>query len=509
MHNLIKNERLKLYKRVSTWILTGLVIGLAALVLLTMSVPMRYMRSLESDEQPDWRDACIKQIASLDQCIKNEPDSKAYYENEKKEYQYLLTNNIDPEHWKYWLVVRYFDDLETIDSTDESNNLDIPTAKADLEIVQKLLEAPDWKTYVRMEIDNIKNGTTHFNTPEEKQVQIDIWNMHLDLDIQPMPLPANYESVYDDGYYLGDMHLTIPWQQRELYQLQKNQLSLLRNEVQTAYGTGEQLTTSDKARLQEKINLSTERLKADAPPIKSASLYGLMESSLSMMDLITIILIVLASGIIANEFSNGTIKLLLITPHKRRSVFWAKAYILLEITLITTGALFVTSFLIGGAVWGFGDIGAMYIAPLFGSIVRLPYFVMMLYKYLLMLLPVLAFGTLALMLSAVIRKSAAAISITLALMLGGSMVSSVMNALSDIITIPGAKFLLSSNTNLNVYFQSPSSSFGNIFTGMNEYGTINLVDHSMTLIFSIVVLLVYIFCFMWTARDSFCRRDVK
>ena len=42
------------------------------------------------------------------------------------------------------------------------------------------------------------------------------------------------------------------------------------------------------------------------------------------------------------------------------------------------------------------------------------------------------------------------------------------------------------------------------------FGTTTLLpDGTMTLGFSVVVLLVYTACFLWIARDSFCRRDIK
>ena len=61
--------------------------------------------------------------------------------------------------------------------------------------------------------------------------------------------------------------------------------------------------------------------------------------------------------------------------------------------------------------------------------------------------------------------------------------------------IPGIKFLLFSNVDLANYLTSRDM--------------ITVVDTTMTLEFSIAVLLVYMLCFMWIARDSFCRRDVK
>ena len=40
-------------------------------------------------------------------------------------------------------------------------------------------------------------------------------------------------------------------------------------------------------------------------------------------------------------------------------------------------------------------------------------------------------------------------------------------------------------------------------------GLSSTVDGTMTLGFSVVILLIYTVCFLWIARDSFCRRDIK
>ena len=208
-----------------------------------------------------------------------------------------------------------------------------------------------------------------------------------------------------------------------------------------------------------------------------------------------------ASGFSLKKMS---LKLLLITPHKRREIFWAKGMILLEITLIATGALFVASFLLCGILSGFSGIGDMQVLALFGQVVRLPYLLFVLLKYLLNLLPVLVYGALALMLSAVTRKGAVAIAVSIILYVGSSMVTTILLVLSGAgIIIPGMKFLFFCNTDLTGYLP-----------GMNSMMNMGMpaglkIDPSMTLGFSVVVLLVYLVCFLWIARDSFCRRDIK
>ena len=177
-----------------------------------------------------------------------------------------------------------------------------------------------------------------------------------------------------------------------------------------------------------------------------------------------------------------------------------------EITLIATGALFVLQFLVSGLFGGFNGIGDMYLTPLFGSIVRVPYLLVMLYKYLLFLLPVFAFGALALMLSAVTRKAAAAVAVPILLMYGGEIVNSILCSVSSSFVVPGVKFLLVTNTNLDAYFLQSSSVMQDLLVGGSGNA---LPDPTMSLLFSIAILVVHIACFLWIARDSFCRRDVK
>lgn len=504
MRSLIQNERLKLYKRASTWVLTGIVVGLAALSLILQGAVMRLDFSsmvgpeTESGTTQNWEQTYKDQLLSSYKTLKEDPKDGEARANAEC-YKYLLDNQIDPSHWKYGLVMEYRDDLFTLYDY-EANPEDYDMGVADeadlkqrIEANRRLLAANDWKEYVRLQIKEVQDGA---GTPAEKQVQTDIWNMYLELNIPPV---TNDEAFAFDGFPT-DQQVTITWQQQELRDLRDNKLALLRNE--SSYGTV--LTASDKARLEDQIALSTERLKTDTPPTEETSLYGMMESSLSSLNMLSILLIVLAGGIIANEYTNGTIKLLLITPHKRQSVFWAKVLILLEITLIATGAMFVLNFLISGIFGGFSGIGDMYMTPLFGHIVRLPYILVIVYKYLLFLLPVFAYGALALMLSAVTRKAAAAMAVAILLMYGGSFITSILSMLSEAFVVPGIRFLLFTNTDLSVYFQAPA---GSLMELAGQFTT--LPDPAMNLIFSVVVLIVYTVCFMWIARDSFCRRDVK
>lgn len=55
--------------------------------------------------------------------------------------------------------------------------------------------------------------------------------------------------------------------------------------------------------------------------------------------------------------------------------------------LTMAGAMFVMSFFVSGLFTGFSDLAAMQVTPLFGTVVRIPYLLFILLKYLLFLLP--------------------------------------------------------------------------------------------------------------------------
>ncbi len=99
---------------------------------------------------------------------------------------------------------------------------------------------------------------------------------------------------------------------------------------------------------------------------------SLMDQSVSFVYLLTMVMIVTAGGMIATEFSSGTVKLLLITPHRRKKIFWAKALILLELTLIEIVALFLISFLFSGLLTGFEGLGAGQVLYIFGAARHMP-----------------------------------------------------------------------------------------------------------------------------------------
>lgn len=246
-----------------------------------------------------------------------------------------------------------------------------------------MLEQKDWKGYLHMQIERLKkgeaiDGSQSAETQKERDVQIEILQMQIDLGIEPVSSQNNFY------YYGGVEEPSDGWKRSALSALQTNKLALLRGEASSEMG-GEAmpLTESGAAKLEQENAVLTERLRTNTPPIEEDSFLGMLDSTTGSLNLTTLLIMVLAGGLIAGEFGTGTVKLLLITPHRRQKIYWAKAVLLLEMTGIILGAMFVLSFLSSAIFCGFGGIGDMQVLNLFGRVVRVPALLVIVVKYLL------------------------------------------------------------------------------------------------------------------------------
>lgn len=497
MGKLIQNERTKLYRKISTWVLMGVIILLMAAILILSKIAggsSAWYDSWESDYE--------ETLGRLQMWVQKDPDD-LYQKYQLKEVQYLYDNQIAPTDWRSEVVYRICDaqrQIEEAQLSQEEGGTQQPGQMAvDTEALQKqvdeltrVLESNSWQEYIRMQMEELQASDSLNDA--ERQVEMEILQMYLDYDIAPMPSGGYF------SYYVSSVP-DLSWKDDQLDIIRANKLALVRGQVDN-----NPIDSTTRASLQQQIDVATERLKTGIAPVSATSFAGLMDASTGSISLISLLIIVLAGGLIATEFSTGTIKLLLITPHKRYKIFWAKVILMLEVILMTAGAMFVVAFLVSGMLTGFEGIAAMQVLSLFGRVIRMPYLLFVLFKYVLYLLPVVFYMSLALMLSAVTRKSAIAIAVSLLLMYGSQMVVLLLAAISSGfgIVLPGASFVVFANTDLSVYLPSASSGLASMM-GMGSM----LVDPHMTLGFSVIVLLVYTACFLWIARDSFCRRDIR
>lgn len=232
------------------------------------------------------------------------------------------------------------------------------------------------------------------------------------------------------------------------------------------------------------IKTNDYRIEHNLPPVGDNTVWGFASSSASLVSLISLFTIIIGAGMVANEFSEGTIKLLLIRPSSRWKILLSKYISTLLSTLLMLVILFIISFLTGGILFGFSGLSQPYLSYSGGKITEVSMIshVFVLYGY--KCVDLIMMATAAFMISTVFRNSSLAIGLSIFLMFTGSTLVQFLSRYNWV------KYILFANTDLTVYSDGTPLVKG------------------MTLGFSIAVLVVYYVIFNLISWVGFTKRDV-
>jgi ABC-2 type transport system permease protein len=240
-----------------------------------------------------------------------------------------------------------------------------------------------------------------------------------------------------------------------------------------------------KDNLTKQVQTNEYSLKHDIQPIQGNSLWGFVGGIASnMIGLIALFAIVMGGGIVANEFSGGTIKLLLIRPSKRWKILLSKYIAVIGYTLLMLLVLLVVSFLLGGTLFSFKGAGTPYLENSSGKITEVSMIAHIVQLYGLQCISLVMMVTLAFMISTVFRNSAMAIGIGVFLLTIGNVITMLL------LRYNWSKYILFANTDLNQYINGEPLVKG------------------MTMTFSITVLIVYFVIFNVISYLGFTKRDI-
>jgi ABC-2 type transport system permease protein len=208
-----------------------------------------------------------------------------------------------------------------------------------------------------------------------------------------------------------------------------------------------------------------------------------LESSILFL-LVTIFTVVIAAGGVAEEFTSGTIKLLLIRPWSRSKILLSKYISIMQFAILLAVLLFASTMLVNWICFGIN--ASPEVSPTFVGAEGSNPIAYMLKYYGLTLISLVVTVTLAFMLSTVFRSSGLAIGMALFLLLG-------VNSFIGLIAMLDYKwidYLLFVHLNLTQYLEG---------SPMRE---------GMTLGYSLGVLGVYYAIFIALTWYIFNKRDV-
>ncbi|WCK52546.1 ABC transporter permease [Aneurinibacillus sp. Ricciae_BoGa-3] len=239
-----------------------------------------------------------------------------------------------------------------------------------------------------------------------------------------------------------------------------------------------------KARVTSRIHVNQYHLTHNLPPTDE-TLWGNMLKAADLVIVVTVFTVVIAADSVAGEFSSGTIKLLLIRPVSRSKILLSKYVATVVFSVLLLLVLFISAFIVSGALQGFHDVGVPYVYASNDGIVHTKNIVQeAISTYLYQCVQMIITVTMAFMISTVFRSSSIAIALSVGIMFAGSSIVSFLSQFS------WAKYYLFENTDLTQYLN----------------GTPNIPG--MTLSFSVTVILVYFLIFNALSWIVFKKRDV-
>ncbi|MBY7142327.1 ABC transporter permease [Virgibacillus sp. NKC19-3] len=269
-----------------------------------------------------------------------------------------------------------------------------------------------------------------------------------------------------DGDYANDNWREILQEENEEMQQQMEE-----DDIYTAVNSNE-------------IEKNNYHLEHDIQPTGYGAWQYVQENE-GLLSVVSLLTIIVAAGIVANEFKWGTIKLLLIRPISRTKILASKYVSVLLFALFTLLFVLVFSWVSGALFFGIEGMnpyavqsqsdGFAYVSVI-GEIVS---------EYGYGLVNLVMMATFAFMISSIFRSSALAIGIGVFLMMGGNI---IVQAFAE---YEWAKYILFANTDLSQYAS----------------GNTPWIE-DMTLGFSITVLIVYYVVFMILSWVFFTKRDV-
>ncbi|WP_243840695.1 ABC transporter permease [Paenisporosarcina antarctica] len=239
---------------------------------------------------------------------------------------------------------------------------------------------------------------------------------------------------------------------------------------------------ASKKQLEKELAISEYRLDKNLEPMDPNGREQSVYDSHVMLSLVILFSVIVAASIVASEFSQGTIKMLLSRPVKRWKILTSKYLTTLLFAFVLTIIAFVSTMI---ASYLFYDSGnGVILEYRNGSVEEVSYWGRVFLLYVLQFVGVIVYTTFAFMIGSVFRSSSLAIGLSIFLLFAGP------NIVFFLSKYEVAKYILFTHTDLTGYIN------GQMFVP------------GMTWPLSLVVLTVYMVIFIGVSFWSFTKRDV-
>jgi ABC-2 type transport system permease protein len=260
------------------------------------------------------------------------------------------------------------------------------------------------------------------------------------------------------------------------------EIAMLENQMASA-------SDDEKKMIQNQIEQTQQFLDQDINPNEKTNWHFMNDVVVGVSSLVTLFVVVVGSANVAAEFSDGTIKQLLIRPHHRWRILLSKYIAVIIYALLLVLTLIVSGYIIGLILFGSGDFNMkIFEITLEGRKVAEVGTQFML-KMLYFIPSLLIIMTIAFMLSTLFKSQALAVGIGIFVLFFSSTIGGIILMLADKYT--WAKFLIFPHLDLTVYALQ------------------DRILEDITMPVSLAILAVYYAIFMMLTFFFFQKRDIS
>lgn len=482
MSKLIKNELTKIFKKKSIYI--TLLVILAFVILTNCIYKFFYTSSTFYGES--YIEYAKEELAKLDP--NKVSDIKMYIDLKTTVEVYEMQEKYEKDDWRRDIlsvqVSTYVNEKNNYLYGEDKDLEKVAQVQEKINKVMEKLEKDDWQYFANEELENAKLALSDLeeqkknieDKQEIKNLESSIENAKIDEEV------ARYR-VDKDIKYGND------YRNRALNEYQ----SCAKN-VKNYENSDQKLEYSDQKRYNtnlEEREINRYIIENNVDINKGNDIRGILRNFFSEYGLFIIVMVIMIAGtIVSEEFSKGTIKLLLVKPYPRYKILMSKWITVMIMILFSIVALIVMELIVGGIIFGYDSLSVPVLHYNFDtqSLEAISVFADLGLQTITQLPKVILLAMLAFSFSTLFTNSAVAIAIPLL----GYMSADVINNLVVNFKVDFMRFFVSLNWDFGQYL----------------YGNLPKLE-GLTFWFSAIICILYFVAMIIPTFITFKKRNIK
>lgn len=486
---LYRNELLKNFKKTSVIVIA--IIMAALIILMTLGIKLVYNISndylSESSSVTEMKNEAQNELdRQLAEYSESEVDLSSDYD--ARDYIVYLTSDLYFYEYLEEYSLSYTDDCYMTDLLRSLSGLraqemypfeGIKSSADEISLLEGVLENGDYGDYLSYLSDTAKD--TMNLDKEQGEIVDEVYALLLKADPNGNDSYDTYSSAANTLIY--------------------NRLALTELDSGKGYSVYSQpMSEEEEKTLRDDTLLLEYRIEngslASSDDESPRAISDLLTFSVGLT-MVIILMIILSGSSVSSEMSTGSIKSLIIAPVKRWKIFTAKIAALVTVSIAAMIFMFLVR--IGSSALIFGSDGVSpYLFVSGGEVRSFGYFIYNFFSTMVDYLNVLVFVFFSFMLSVITRNTGASVGLSIGMYFGIMELSEFVSLISN---AEWTHFLPSMNLSLS----------SRVFTGSAASSLMMSAGVSInypSIVFSLIYLAVASVMMLYTAFDSFTRRDI-